>query len=81
MRSILATIVLAVPLAGCLDEVDVGSEASEVQASLVDQHFALVQDGSLASRATAMVEVPIRDAVTGAQKMVPSNAGPPFPSS
>jgi hypothetical protein len=81
MRSIIAAVVLAVPfVAGCVDEVDVGSQASEVQASLVDEHFELVQDGSPASLATAMVEVPIRDA-SGAQKMVPSNAGPPFPPS
>lgn len=79
MRPILAAVVVAIPfITGCLDELDVGSGASEVQASLVDEHFELVQDGSLASRATGMVEVPIRDG-SGAQKMVPSNAGPPFP--
>jgi hypothetical protein len=81
MKPIIATVVLAVPFfAGCLDEPELGSRASEVQASLVDDHFELVQDGSWASLATAMVEVPIRDA-SGAQKMVPSNAGPPFPPS
>jgi len=81
MKSIIATVVLAVPfVAGCVDELDLGSQAAEVQASLVDDHFELVQDGSWGSHATAMVEVPIRDA-SGAQKMVASNAGPPFPPS
>jgi hypothetical protein len=67
-----------VAAAGCLDEPALETQAQEVQAANVGVHFDLVQDDSVASHATGMIEVPIRD-TNGTPQTVPSNLGVPYP--
>ncbi len=79
IRSRLRCIPLVIA-AGCLDEGPaLESQEQEVQAAFVGVHFDLARDSSLASRATGMLEVPIRDA-SGVPQTVPSRLRPPFPA-
>src|SRR3954464_3541179 len=74
MRHALPFLLLAACAVPTEEPEDVGTTREEVQTQDMWRQFAIVQDGSIASKATGAIEVPIRDA-NGQLVSVATNSG------